>query len=152
MSLYDSVDLDFSWDGDYIIGPDGDLGDTSYDLIQSFINEVRTVVKSDFNDWSKQPNIGARLLEFKGEPNTRDTASLIKDRLQTKLESNNLIKSGDLSITITPVHVHQILIVLRIQADSTSGNSLQLGQPVVVTLIYDSAENSIFFLPNPQTL
>jgi hypothetical protein len=146
---YDSIDLDWTWDGDYLLGLDGDLKDTSYDFIQSFVNEVRTIIKADFNDWLKQPNLGCRLLDFKGEPNNRDTATSIQQRIQSKLQEN-LIKPGDLTVTIVPVHVNAVLITLTIQADATPGNSLQLGQPIVTSLIYDSAENSIFFLPPPE--
>ena len=50
MADYDSIDLDFTWDGDYVVGIDGDLGDTSKDLLQSLENEVRDILKAEFND------------------------------------------------------------------------------------------------------
>lgn len=150
MSNLDSIDLDFSWNGDYLIGHDGDLLDTSDDLLRSLVNEIQTIVKSDFGDWLKQPNLGAGLNDFKGEGNTRDTGNKIKQRLVTKLTANNLLRQSDLQIKITPVHTHQVLIMIRVQADATAGNHLQAGQPVIVNLIYDSSEGAIFYLPENQ--
>ena len=35
MGFYDSIDLDWSWDGDFDTGDDNDLKDTSDDYIRS---------------------------------------------------------------------------------------------------------------------
>ena len=146
--VYDSIDLEFTWDGDYTIGDDGDLGDTSDDYIVSLIQEVQTVIKSEFGDWEKFPTLGADLSDFNGEPNTKATAKRITDRVTSKLTAIGLVKAEDLTVKIIPVGTSQVLISIRIQATPTPNNSLQLGQPVVVSLVYDSSEQGIFFLPD----
>lgn len=150
MSNYDSVDLDWTWNGDFLIGQDGDFADTSDDYLRSLVNEIQTIVKSDYGDWLKQPALGAGLSEFKGEPNSRETGKAIENRLISKLTSSNLLRKNDIQVRVTPVHVNQVLIIIRVQADASPGNSLTLGQPIVVNALYDSSENDIFFLPINQ--
>lgn len=150
MANYDSIDLDFTWDGDMTIGPDGDLGDTSDDFIRSLMNEVRDCVKNEFGDWEKDPHVAADLSDFKGEPNTRKTGKLIEDRVKSRLSSAQIVNGQDVQVKVTPVHINQILITVRIQAVATPGNSLKLGEPIVVAFLYDSTEHDIFFLPPAQ--
>jgi hypothetical protein len=148
---YDNVDADFTWDGDYTIGQDGDLGDTADDYIRSLINEIRDLVKSDFGDWSKDPSFAGDLTDFNGEPNTRETGKRIEDRIKSRITAVQLVNAQDLFVKVTPVHVNQVLITIRVQAVATSKNSLKVGEPVVLALVYDSTEHSIFFLPPVQT-
>lgn len=146
--IYDSIDLAYTWDGDYVVGEDGDLGDTSYDFIASLIQEIQTIVQGDQGDWEKHPNLPASINDFNGEPNTRRTADKITDRVVSKLTAQGLVKAEDLKVKLTPIGTNQVLVSIRVQATPTPNNSLQLGQPLVVTLVYDSIEQSVFFLPD----
>lgn len=150
MANYDTIDLDFTWDGDLTVGDDGDLGDTSDDFIRSLMNEIRDCVKSEFGDWEKDPHVAGDLDDFKGEPNTRGTGKRIEERVKSRLVSASIVQSGDVQVKVIPVHVNQIMIAIRIQAVATPGNSLKLGEPVVISFLYDSSEHDIFFLPPAQ--
>ena len=150
MANYDTIDLDFTWDGDFVKGLDGDLGDTSDDFIRSLMNEIRDLVKSDFGDWEKDPHFAADLNDFKGEPNTKKTGKTIEERVKSRITSAPLVQGQDVQVKVVPVHVNQILIAIRIQAIATPGNSLKLGEPIVVSFLYDSTEHDIFFLPPAQ--
>ncbi len=150
MSNYDTIDMDFTWDGDYAVGDDGDIADTSDDFIRSLMNEVRDCVKSSFGDWEKDPHFAGDLDDFKGEPNTRDTGKQIEARVKSRLVAANVVKGSDIQVKVIPVHVNQVLIAIRIQAVATSGNSLQPGEPIVTSFLYDSMEHDIFFLPPAQ--
>ena len=131
--------------------PDGDIADTSSDYIQSFKSEVMTVCKSEINDWKANPNYAATLSDFLGEPNTRENGKRIEERIVSALTSNNVVRREDLQVKVVPVNIHQVLIMIRIDAVSTPQNSLEVGEPVTVSLIYDSTENNIFFMPINQT-
>lgn len=148
MALYDSIDLAWTWDGDYVLGDNGDIDDTSSDYIISLVQEIQTIVKGELGDWEKSPNICADLCDFNGEPNTKNTGSKIINRITSKIVSNGLVKSEDLQVKVVPIGTNQVLVSIRVQATPTPNNSLQLGQPVVVSLVYDSVENNIFFLPD----
>lgn len=151
MGNYDSIDLDWTWDGDFILGDDGDLKDTSDDLIRSLENEIMTLVKSETTDWEINPTFAADLSDFLGEPNSRENGGRIEDRVRLKLASTGLVLSGDMEVRVVPVGAHEIMIIISVQALATSGNRLVLGEPVTIRLLYDTIENSKFFFPLDQT-
>jgi len=59
--LFDANDIDFSWDGDFLIDSTGSLADTSDDWLRSLVNQVRDLVKSEQGDWESDPNFAADL-------------------------------------------------------------------------------------------
>jgi hypothetical protein len=150
MANYDTIDIDFTWDGDFVKGKDGDLGDTSDDHIRSLVNEIQSVVKSVFKDWEKDPHVAGDLDDYKGEPNSKDTGRQIENRVKSRLVAVPLVQPQDVQVRVVPVHVNQIMVIIRIQAVATPNNSLKPGEPVVVTFLYDSMEHDIFFLPPAQ--
>lgn len=147
MGIYNAIDLQWEYDGDFAVGKDGDLKDTSYDEIQALIQEVQSVVRSKFKDWKAHPSLTANLQEFRGEPNTRQTGKRIEERIFSTLVNNSIVQAGDLNVRVVPVHIHQVAVLIRISALATPQNSLVLGQPIVITLIYDSVEDSVFYIP-----
>lgn len=141
---YDATDLSFGFDGDFTIGQDGDLGDTSSDAIIALRQEVQSIVKSEFGDWKAHPTFAANLSEYIGEPNTRTIGKAIEERVKSSIISHGVVKAEDLDVRVLPVHIHQMLILIKIMAMATPDNSLVLGQPIVTALIYDSVESSIW--------
>lgn len=151
MGVYDSIDLDWSWDGDIDTGDDNDLKDTSDDYIRSLENEIMTVMKADFGDWQLNPTYAASLSDYQGEPNTRQTGESIRNRTENALVDSGLVENSDLNVRVTPVGYHEVLIMIQILAVSTPGNRLELGTPVVINLLYDTIEKGIFFAPIDQS-
>ena len=150
MSNLDSNDLAWSWDGDFDVGPDGDIKDTSSDLISSLETEIRTVIRSEFGDWEKHPVLGCNLSDYRGQPNTRSTAHSIEQRITSRLVATGILKKEDISIRIIPTAQSEVLIMLRIAAAATANNRLEIGQQLELNFLYDSLEDSIFFLPTNQ--
>ena len=146
MAIYDSIDLDWTWDGDYLIDDQGDVKDTSDDLLKSLITEVTTICKSETLDWEKNISVGANLSDFQGEPNVRETGKAIEQRIKSKIVDLNIVQSGDITVKVIPVHIHQILVNILITAQPTSRNKLGYGERLRVSLAYDTIENSVFFL------
>lgn len=143
---YNQIDLKYSWRGDYLPGDDGDFADTASDQIQSLIQEIQTIANSSLGDWEENPQYSSSLDDFIGEPNNRDTANSIIDRLRTAIITNNVVKSEDLIVKIMPIDRHRILIMVSIDATSTSNNSIIRGSNPVVTILYDWTERGILFL------
>jgi hypothetical protein len=139
---YDSIDLDWTWDGDFIIDGQGDLKDTSEDFLLSFTNEVRTIIKSSLTDWREDPSVGSNLDDFVGEPNSIDTAVAIQRRISASL--GIIVSSSDLSIRVVPVGVNKVLIILTIQVQATPENKLVAGESIVINFLYDYFEEGIF--------
>jgi hypothetical protein len=147
--IYDSVDLEYSWNGDFQPGQDGDLADTSDDQIRSLEQEIQTIANSALGDWEEHPTFASSLDDFVGEPNNRDTAAALANRLRTALISNNIVAAGDLSIRIIPIGVSKVMITIAVVAASTPNNSIIEGQAAVVALLYDYVEHGISFIDKP---
>lgn len=151
MAIYDSIDADFSFDGDYDIGSDGDIKDTSSDYLKSLTNEIHSIMKSEIGDWEKHPLYATDLTEEVGKPNNQITGRSIEQKVRSALISNNIVKSQDLAVRVVPVGLNQVLILLNISVQATPQNGLNPGQTLSVALSYDTLESTVFFLPSNQT-
>ena len=144
-SVYDKIDAKFSFNGDFIPGRDGDIGDTSSDQIQSLIQEIQSVVNSSLGDWLEHPSYGAGLDDFIGEANTKDTSEQIKIRIFDSLVANNVVKKEDLSVVTIPVGPNSIMAIVRVRAQSTPNNSLEQAL-IAVSMVFDYNEKGVLFL------
>ena len=147
MGLYDAVDVFWTWDGDMATADDGDLKDTSSDYLLSLRQEIQTVVKSEVGEWELDPTIGATLSDYLGEPNTRENGAAIENRIKTKMIEVNLVQREDLSVRVTPVGPHQIMILINVVVVASTQNQLNATNSVSVNLLYDTMENNLFFFP-----
>lgn len=151
MAVYDAIDLKFLWCGDYEISSDGDLDDTASDQIQSLIQEVQTICNSEVNDWEEHPNYAGTLDDFVGEPNNRDTARRLTDRIKTSLISNNILRADDVSVRTIPVDRHKLYIIISVNAASTPNNSVPGDGRALITMIYDYFEQGVSFIDIKET-
>lgn len=139
---YDSIDLDFTWDGDLILDENQDLKDTSYNLLASIQNEIFSTIKSDIKDWREDPSIGADLGDFVGEPNTSVTGKAIQDRIKSSL--SYLVSPNDLAVRVVPVGVNRVMVTLTLQVIATPENGLRAGETINVSFLYDYFERGVF--------
>jgi len=147
MANYDSIDLDYTWDGDYRIADDGDIKDTTDDYTKSFVNEITTIVKADLLDWELEPTLGTNLSDFVGEANTRENGEAIEDRVRISLIDSGIVSPEDLFVRVIPLSIHRVMISIAVLTLATSNNRLSAGEPVVVTLVFDTTEGGIFVQP-----
>jgi hypothetical protein len=149
---YDFIDCRFSWNGDLVLSDHGDIADTSIDTIQSLKDQVNIICSSVLDDWELYPGRGAGLDDFVGEPNNEATGNAIKSRLSLALTSANIVNENDLYIRVIPVHIHRVMIVIKIDAVASRTNSLGTNG-VITSLLFDTVDHSIFFLDkNPQII
>lgn len=139
---YDNIDFDWSFDGDLIIDDDGDIKDTSDDHIRSLLNEIQTIVKSETQDWRDNPEVGAGLSDFIGEPNDRTTARDLQARLENAI--GLIVNRQDLSVRIIPFHIHKVAILIAVQALSTPNNSLTSFTPITLHFVFDYQESGLY--------
>lgn len=150
-NIYDDIDAKFNWNGDYDLGPDGDIADTSSDGLLSLRQDLHTICASSLRDWELYPGLGATLDDFVGEPNNRTTAEAIHDRLKISIVSAGIVQDGDLDIKIVPVHRSKVLIIIKINAAATPFNKLEVGQRLATALVFDYMEQGMYFLDkNPM--
>lgn len=148
---YDAIDASFCWLGDFLLDG-GDVKDTSDDTISSLLDQLHDICASSLGDWIVYPQRGATLGDFIGEPNNRDTAAAIHDRLRIAITSAGLVAEEDLVIRVIPVGIYKVLIILKVDVIATPTNSLSDGEPVVTSLIFDYLEQGTYFLDKTPEL
>jgi hypothetical protein len=153
MANYDFIDTSWTWDGDYYTEDyinnhtNGDVIHTEQDALDSLKEQIHNVVGSEFGDWENHINLGANLSFFRGEPNTRETARLLREHLISAITNSGAVNDGDVDVKVVPVHNNQLLIVILVNAEATAQNGLNAGDRLAVGFLYDSLEGNIFFLP-----
>lgn len=145
-NYYDAADAAWSWNGDFLLGDQGDLQDTMYDTLQSVIDQVNIVCASSYGDWFVYPGRGASIDDFVGEPNNKQTANRLHDRIRVSLTSMGLVDENDLNINIVPVSIHKLLIIIQIDAISLGSNTLENNGPLKVALVFDTSQRQVFFI------
>jgi hypothetical protein len=141
----DNYDVTFSWNGDLDLDS-GDIRINREDGLRSLREQVHSVVASSRKDWAIYPGLGASLYDFLGEPNSRRTGNAIKQRLFFSLINSGIVAAEDLEIKVVPVHIHKILIIINIKAISTPYNTLNSGDIVQVSFIFNSFEQQVYFM------
>ena len=137
----DNIDLFFNTAGDIAIDGDNDIASTEHDMLLSFKQEVRNRVKSDFRDWAVHPWIGAGLTEIVGEPNSKETAEIGKEKILNSLTTGAFVAAQDVNITYMPVSKDAIVYIIKIDIEPTEEN--EYTDEVRVTLILDLNNDNI---------
>jgi len=140
---YDKVDLYWTFEGDFLVGPNGDLYDTSVDPLRSLVQEVKTRLKSEQQDWGFFPRVGAGISELIGEPNNRENAENGKAKIISALSRDGLVDASDISVKYVPVTRESILYRLSIAVASTAGNYGT--EHVQINLLYNYTDNNLHF-------
>lgn len=152
MAIYDTIDLKWAWNGDFELGHDKDLADTSSDGLTSLIQELHTIGASDQGDWEIYERLGSGLADFVGEPNTRQTGEAIHDRIRLAITSFGLVAEEDLDIRVLPINRYKILIVIKVNATPTVNNNLEDSGGLITALVFDFLEQGVTFLEKPPQL
>lgn len=145
-AVYDDLDVAFDWSGDLLLGDDADIKHTGDDGLQSLLDQIHSVCASMFEDWEIYPNRGAGLDDFMGEPNTRYQGDRLHDRIRIALTGAGIVAEEDLQVRVVPVHIHKVLIIIRIDAVATPYNQLIEGELLQTAIVFDSVEQQVFFL------
>src|SRR3990167_11328017 len=86
--------------------------------------------------------VGANLLDFVGEPNSREVGEKIRQRIVAVLTRPGLIAASDLTINVAPVSIDSILVTVVIAAASTPNNSI-VNETIAVSYLFDYSEQAI---------
>lgn len=141
---YDRNDLRWSYRGDYVLGHDGDLADTSTDPLRSIYQEIRDIIRSDVGSWKIHSTRGASLSDFVGEPNNKRTAEAIKTRITSALTRNGLVNTRDLRVMYAPVDIDKLMIRVSLQVAATAANN---GSGTLsMTFGYNYSENNVYLI------
>lgn len=119
MDLFGGLrDFSLTEDGDLII----EQGDIKYSNgIEWFTQEVIKILKSS-NDWYFAPDAGATLDRFHGQNNTRDTASIIKDVITSKIKRQGIHIPADLEVRVVPISLEEIKVYIMLKFNKETIN------------------------------
>ena len=137
----DRIDLFFNNAGDITIDGDKDIASTEHDVLLSFKQEIRNRVKSDFRDWAVHPWLGAGLTEIVGEPNSKETAEIGKEKILNSLTTGAFIAAQDVNITYMPVSKDAIAYRIKISVEPTEENNY--AEDIALTLVLDLNNDNI---------
>jgi hypothetical protein len=134
-------DFRWTWNGDLVIGETGDIKDTRQHDLLSFIQEVKTRVRSELYDWQLHPYLGASLSDLIGEANNKELAEQGKARIVSSLTRNGLVARRFIKVTYAPVDRHHLMYRLKITIpDMIEGEQIELN------LLLDTNEYEILFV------
>lgn len=134
-------DFRWTWNGDIVIGASGDIKDTREHDLMSFVQEVKTRVRSELYDWQLHPHLGAALSDLLGEANNKELAERGKARIISSLIRNGLVARRFIKVSYAPVDRHHLMYRLAITIpDMIEGEQIEL------SLLLDTSEFEILFL------
>ena len=131
-----SVDFHWSQDGDFSIGPNGDIRKANCEKGRVARQLVVKRLQSSIGDWPLMQEYGTNLVEFAGAPNTRETGSLIKSAVVSSLIDGGLVAAKSLKVQVVPTGQRKVLILVYAQI-------VMSGEEVFVNIEYDLRENKL---------
>lgn len=135
---YDSIDLWWTDEADFHLSGEGDIDDTSSDLLRSVEQEMRSRIRSSPGDWLVDVELGAGLDDYVGEVNSKALAREIRLQIINALTQGGLVSAADLSVRAMPIDAHTIVFRLGLKANSVTDRS-----EVAVQLLYDTNWNGL---------
>jgi hypothetical protein len=100
MSLYNEVDL--------YVTPSGDLDLTGHNLRMTAASgvlrqDIAFRLRTNYDDFTPHPEVGADLDELIGEPNTREVATLGSSKITHSLTRDGMVRNIDLYVRGVPI-------------------------------------------------
>jgi hypothetical protein len=131
-----SKDLFFTSNGDFRLGENKELETTTSSEQRLLLQTILKLMSSSPGDWPMAKEMGVGLARFLGMPNTKATATEMKDRIMSEFNRNDLLRRCNPSVVIVPAAQNAVaIIVLAKHPDST--------QPVAVQFSYDMRDNKL---------
>lgn len=112
-NAYTNQDILLTTDGDFIVAPTGDLQVATID--QTTSQDTVILLYTVYGDFASFPSLGSRIIDFIGEPNTRQNASLLSTEMNRALTASGRFAASDVSIQIVPTDIDTIASYVTIQ-------------------------------------
>jgi hypothetical protein len=141
MRPYRVKDFEFSVDGDFVIGEDGDISTTDPKRSTSFVQELRTRARSSVQDWEMHPNLGASLFDLIGEPNDKTIAEEGAARIKAALVRDGFIDSSLVRVRYMPVDQNSILYNILVDLPDLADNDT-----LSFSLVFDTNQQDVKFI------
>lgn len=115
--LYTNQDIQITDDGDLVLAANGDFQVASIDQTsrQDAVINLYTI----YGDFAAFPSLGSRVIDFIGEPNTRQNAGLLQSEMLRALTNNGRWASSDVAVRIVPVDIDSVISYITIRNIAT---------------------------------
>jgi len=143
--MYQNNDIDWTWDGDFVVGNNGDFLATQPDPFKSLRTEIATIVRSEMGDWSEHPKLGAGLSAFIGKPNSKEIGLKIEQTVRSALVQNMNVKLQDLDVSVTPITIHTVLLTITVRVETVPSSEYAKDGTIIIALSYDTLEDTVIF-------
>lgn len=110
---YTQQDIQISNSGDFVVDPTGDLQLATID--QTTRQDVIFYLYTEYGDFTGQPDLGSKVVDFIGEPNTQSNAQLLQAEMLRALTTDGRFNSRDLTINIVPIAIDDVLAYVTVQ-------------------------------------
>ena len=115
------VDISFDENGEPQIGPDGDLL-LSYGN-EAILQNTMFRLKTYIGDFILEPNCGASLEYFIGQPNSPETGETVEAFVNYALTHDGFLSQLEYSVDVFPYDLNTLAIVVKL---NTSGDQNQI--------------------------
>jgi phage baseplate assembly protein W len=119
--FYNQQDIQMTNTGDFLVDDTGDLA--LADIDQTTRQDALFYLYTEYGDFAARPDIGSRVSDFIGEPNSSANAHLLKAELLRALTAGGRFSSRDIGIKLVPIAVDEILAYVSIQNGALAGSS-----------------------------
>tara|TARA_Y100001973_G_C5075428_1_gene269728 strand:- start:277 stop:705 length:429 start_codon:yes stop_codon:yes gene_type:complete len=119
--IYDSIDMAFDLDGDFVISEQNDIMTTEFDVLVGIIQAIQLRVKYPAGSWNLYPDLGV-LETPEGQINSEETADAWENLIITSLVSQGLVDSSDIELTSAPLNEETIVTLIQLSVDATEFN------------------------------
>jgi len=120
MITYSEIDIKVSASGDLVIAPNGDLDMASPSGVLK--QDIAFRLRTDYDDFTPHPDIGADLSSLIGEQNTRETSQKGEQKIVRSLTSDGRIFGSDLMVKGVPINLSSIVYYVFIKDGVTTMN------------------------------
>ena len=120
MITYSEIDIKVSASGDLVIAPNGDLDMASPSGVLK--QDIAFRLRTDYDDFTPHPDIGADLSSLIGEQNTRETSQKGEQKIVRSLTSDGRVFGSDLMVKGVPINLSSIVYYVFIKDGVTTMN------------------------------
>lgn len=115
-------DFKLTNEGEFVIGPDGDLATVEGDeaLAQAVVFRLKTTK----GDWTLDPSCGADLEQFIGAPNTRVTRDVIEQAVASELLRGGLVPAP--TVSCVQLSEEEVFILVEFPSIEESGRTVRV--------------------------
>ena len=120
MATYNEIDITMSPDGDLVLDSRKDLRMAAPSGVVK--QDITFRARTEYDDFTPHPDIGADLPSLVGEPNSKENALMAEEKLFTSLTKDNRFNHNDIRVKAVPISMNSIVLYTFVNASNYNTN------------------------------